>query len=111
MYKPEEFSAEIYFGDLILFLNLEALVFVAQICSMPLCVMRMKFRKIIEFSEDTYCRVLNHINEANNLKSSKEKVKVSMMNNKYELDVWPSGLTVNDEVMTFNKDNTKIPSM
>jgi hypothetical protein len=32
-----------------------------------------------------------------------------MMNNKYELDVWPRGLTVKDEVVTlsFNKDNKK----
>lgn len=32
------------------------------------------------------------------------------MDNKYELDVWPSGLTVKNEVNLFDKNNKKIPS-
>jgi hypothetical protein len=54
IYQPIGFSANLFFGDVIFFLKLEAIVFVGQILSMPFCVLRMKFGQIIEFSEDSY---------------------------------------------------------
>lgn len=78
-----------------------------QIFSMPLWVLRSKMSKVQEVGEDSYYRVLCLIQDNNTKKLWSDKVQITLLNNKYELDIWPSGLTIKNDVAYFKNYDLK----